>query len=75
MTQTRIGSAAEAMASTGIGFMVSWAVTPPVLALFGYSAGVGAAFGITCIYTAISLIRGYVVRRMFNRIGARRAAA
>ena len=74
MTQTRIGSAAEAMASTAIGFGVSWAVTPPVLALFGYSAGVGTAFGITCIYTAISLIRGYVVRRIFNRIGAWRAA-
>lgn len=68
MSQSRIGSAAEAMASTGIGFLVSWAVTPPILALFGYSAGAGTAFGITCIYTAISLARGYLVRRLFNRL-------
>lgn len=69
--QTRLGSATEAMAGTAIGFCVSWAVTPPVLALFGYQAGAGTAFGITCVYTAISVVRGYLVRRLFNRLGRR----
>lgn len=66
VSQSRKGSFAEAAASTAIGFIVSWAVTPPILALFGYTAGTGEAFGITCIYTAISLARGYIVRRLFN---------
>lgn len=72
MSQTRTWSAIEAVASTAIGLLVSWAITPPVLALFGYSAGAGTAFGISCIYTAISLARGYVVRRLFNRLDRRR---
>jgi uncharacterized membrane protein YhiD involved in acid resistance len=47
---------------------VSWAATPFILAAFGYSAGAGTAFGITVVYTVLSLIRGYVVRRLFNRL-------
>lgn len=72
--QSRLGSATEAVAGTAIGFCVSWAVTPPVLALFGYQAGAGTAFGITCVYTAISVVRGYLVRRLFNRLGSRYAS-
>lgn len=71
MSQKRIHSAAETAASTAIGFGVSWAATPPILALFGYSASTGTAFGITVVYTALSLVRGYVVRRVFNRLQAK----
>lgn len=73
MTQTRMQSISEAAASTAIGFGVSWAVTPPILHLFGYHAGAGTSFGITCIYTVISMVRGYYVRRLFNRLHAGRA--
>lgn len=68
MKQSRLGSAAESAVSTAIGFGVSWAATPFILAAFGYHAGVGTAFGITVVYTALSLVRGYVVRRAFNRL-------
>jgi len=68
--QTKTGSAAEAVAGTAIGFCISWAATPFILALFGYSAGAGVAFGITVIYTGLSLVRGYCVRRLFNRLHA-----
>lgn len=69
--QTRRGSITETLASTAIGFGVSWAATPPILALFGYSAGAGAAFGITVVYTALSLVRGYCVRRLFNHLASK----
>lgn len=72
--QSRLGSATEAVAGAAIGFCVSWAVTPPVLALFGYQAGAGTALGITCVYTAISVVRGYAVRRLFERLGRARRA-
>lgn len=68
MKQSRWGSAAESAVSTAIGFGVSWAATPFILAAFGYQAGVGTAFGITVVYTVLSLVRGYVVRRAFNRL-------
>lgn len=67
-SQSRTSSAAETAASTVIGFAVSWAATPFILAAFGYAAGAATAFGITVVYTALSLVRGYVVRRVFNRL-------
>lgn len=66
--QSRTHSALEATASTAIGFCVSWAATPFILAAFGYQAGVGVALGITIVYTLLSVVRGYVVRRLFNRL-------
>ncbi len=59
-------SAAEAIASTAIGFGVSLALTLTVLPLFGYAVTIGHSFGITAIYTAASILRGYLVRRAFN---------
>jgi len=71
MSQTKLQSLIEANVSTAIGFGISWAATPLVLAAFGYTVGAGKAFGITAVYTVISIIRGYFVRRFFNRIEAR----
>lgn len=68
MTQSRKHSAVETAASTAIGFGVSWIATIIVLPWFGFPASTGQAFGITCIYTVLSLVRGYFVRRMFNAI-------
>lgn len=74
MTQSRLGSAAETILGTAIGFAVSWAATPLILALFGYQAGAGTAFGITAVYTVLSLLRGYFVRRLFNRLNGKAAS-
>jgi hypothetical protein len=71
MNQSRKASAVESASSTAIGFAISWAVTPPILAAFGYSAGMAQAFGITAIYTAISFGRGFAVRRLFNKLHAK----
>lgn len=71
MTQTRAMSALESAAGTALGFGISWAATPPILAMFGYQAGAGTAFGITLVYTALSVARGYVVRRAFVWLHAR----
>lgn len=72
MSQTKLQSFLEANISTAIGFGLSWAATPFVLAAFGYTVGTGKAFGITAVYTVISIVRGYFVRRFFNRLGAGR---
>lgn len=71
MSQSRRHSAMETAASTAIGFGMSWAATLVVLPAFGFPATHGQALGITCIYTALSLARGYAVRRLFNRLAGR----
>ncbi len=72
MSQTKLQSFLEANVSTAIGFGISWALTPFVMAAFGYSVGAGTALGITVVYTVISIVRGYLVRRIFNRLALRR---
>jgi polyferredoxin len=64
--QTRRVSAIETIVSTAAGFLVSLLLTFTVLPSFGYAVTSGHAWGITAIYTAASLLRGYVVRRVFN---------
>ena len=64
--QTRSLSAIEAVISTAAGFLVSLALTFTVLPAFGYAVTASHAWGITAIYTAASIVRGYIVRRLFN---------
>lgn len=66
MSQTRRMSILETVASTAIGFAISYATSLTVLPLFGFAVTHGQNLGITCIFTGISLARGYVVRRLFN---------
>lgn len=69
--QSRKQSVLESTTSTAAGFVVSWAATPLILGAFGYQTTAATAFGVTAVYTALSLVRGYVVRRLFNHWGAR----
>ena len=68
MSQTRLGSWLEAWANIFIGFAINWCANMLVLPLFGFHVTGGQAFGIGLIFTAISLVRSYVLRRVFNRI-------
>jgi len=77
MTQTRIGSLAEAAANIAVGFTINWTANMLVLPWFGFNVTAGDAFGIGLVFTAISLARSYVLRRWFNglRFGNRTEAA
>lgn len=65
--QRRSLIALETFTSTATGFAISLALTFTVLPAFGYAVTAPDAWSITAIYTAASLFRGYVVRRIFNR--------
>lgn len=65
--QSRRGSMLETVTSTAIGFIVSLVLTAAVLPAFGYPTTWAHDFWITCIFTVASIVRGYVVRRLFNR--------
>lgn len=66
MTQTRIGSFVEATANITVGFAINWYANMIVLPWFGYNVTPSDAFGIGLVFTAISLVRSYVLRRWFN---------
>ncbi len=67
MSQTRRGSALEAAANVAVGYGVAVALNLAVLPLFGLPVTGGQAAGVAAIFTAVSLARSYVLRRLFNR--------
>lgn len=69
MRQSRRMSAVEALTSTAIGYGVAVATNAVVLPAFGFPVSVGQSFVIGAIFTAVSLARGYLVRRLFDRLG------
>jgi hypothetical protein len=67
MAQTKFGSVAEAWANIAVGFTINYCANLVILPLFGFkSLTARNNFIIGCIYTAISLVRSYVLRRWFN---------
>jgi hypothetical protein len=64
--QTRKQSMLEVTVNYSVGFVVAWITSALVLKAFGFQASVADNFWITVIFTAVSMARSYVVRRIFN---------
>lgn len=72
MNQTHLGSIAEACTNTVIGFSINWTANMLILPRFGFSTLTAEkAFWIGCVFTVISLVRSYCLRRGFNAIKLR----
>lgn len=72
MTQTRSRSFVERLANQVSGLVIAsltWRVIAP---LFEIEHDWGRNIRITLIFATISIIRGYVVRRLFNWLDSRR---
>lgn len=61
-----MGSFVEAWANIGVGFAINFAANMLILPHFGFAITAGKAFGIGVVFTVISLVRSYVLRRWFN---------
>lgn len=68
MSQTRLGSFIESWANVVIGFAINWSANMLILPLFGFHVTGAQAFGIGVIFTVISVVRSYALRRTFNKI-------
>jgi hypothetical protein len=66
LRQTRLGSFIEAWANILVGFGINWVANILILPLFGFNITWGAAFWMGVVFTGISLVRSYVLRRWFN---------
>ena len=67
--QTRKHSLFESLWGTAIGFIISvavwqWIVNP----VWGFNTGIIDNLAITLLFTVVSVVRSYYVRRFFNAI-------
>lgn len=66
MSQSKRGSAFEAFINIAVGLIVSVIANHLVFPLFGFVPSLGQNVAITTIYTGISFVRSYCLRRAFN---------
>ena len=64
--QSKRNSAFEAATNVTIGYIVSVLANVLILPMFGYNVTIGDSFAIGLAFTAVSLVRSYLLRRAFN---------
>lgn len=69
--QTRIQSAAETAVNYIVGYFLAWFIMNYVLHWMGYPVKKGEAGGIVGIFTAVSVVRSFAIRRFFNWLHVR----
>ena len=68
MRQSRLMSLGEAMTNVFVGYFLAVGMQMLVFPLVGLQTTLGQSLGIGAIFTVVSLVRGYVLRRLFNAI-------
>jgi len=67
MTQSKTASAIESTTNVTAGYLIALLTQSLVFPLFGIDANVIDHMAIAAIFTAVSLVRSYAIRRLFNR--------
>ena len=65
--QTKKQSFIESVTNTAIGFVISLSATFIIFPLVGITSSAGKNIIITLFFTVISILRGYLIRRFFNK--------
>lgn len=68
MRQSRLMSMAESVANIAVGYGVAVTTQVLVFPLFGLEAGLTENLIIGAIFTAVSLVRSYCLRRAFEAL-------
>lgn len=66
--QSRLCSLAEAVTNVIAGFMVALVGQQIILPLFGIEVSLAAHVGIAALFTLLSLLRSYGLRRLFDHV-------
>lgn len=74
MSQSRKHSVFEAIANVVVGYGVNLTANFVFFPMFGWHISLAQNIGLGVIYTGISLVRSYCLRRVFNRHTVRVAA-
>lgn len=70
MTQSRRMSLIESAANVVVGYVLAIVTQIVVFPWFGLEAGLQEHLTIGLAFVGVSLVRGYVLRRIFDRIAA-----
>ncbi|WBQ12865.1 hypothetical protein L2D00_13570 [Hyphomonadaceae bacterium BL14] len=73
MKQSRAMSMIEALANVTVGYGVAVLTQIAVFALFGLSVSLVQNLMMGGLFTVVSIIRSYTLRRVFERLGTRTA--
>lgn len=66
MNQTKLGSLIEALINVVIGFSINYCANLLIFPLFGMHISAANNFLMGLLYTLISVVRSYLIRRFFN---------
>lgn len=66
MSQTKLSSFIEALMNVAIGFSINYIANLLIFPLFNMHISLADNFWLGMIYTVISIVRSYVIRRWFN---------
>ena len=64
--QTKKQSLIESLTSTTIGIIIGIVLNLTILPIFGYPVSVVDSLWISVIFTVVSIVRSYIIRRWFN---------
>lgn len=67
-SQTKRQSAIETVTSVAIGYLVAIGSQVVIFPLFGLAVSFSDNLLIGAFFTVVSIIRGYLIRRIFNRL-------
>ena len=67
MAQSKRGSLIEAVTNTVVGYVLAVATQFAVFPIYGLKVGVAQNLGLGLAFIAVSLIRSYLLRRVFER--------
>jgi len=66
--QTQLGSAVETVVNTVTGFASAFVTQLVIMPFYGLHISFGQSFSMGLIFTVVSLVRSYFVRRLFNSL-------
>jgi flagellar motor component MotA len=65
--QTKKQSLYESLTNTAVGFIISYVALFPINYMLGIESNPGKNVIVVICFTIISIVRGYVLRRIFNK--------
>jgi len=66
-SQTKLNSIIESISNTAVGLLTTLALSPLIYDMVGMKYTYTQLGMATVLFTAISIIRSYVIRRLFNK--------
>ena len=68
MKQSRGMSFMESLANVAVGYVIAVATQAAAFPLFGLKASLSDNLLLGCLFTGVSLVRSYLLRRVFERL-------